>query len=308
MKRFLFLCAAGAAIVAAAVACSSKPEKVTAVVAGKDAAPVALVVEYDAPVAAASVTPETFAVPGFEVAGVFVTDKNPSEKPECKPGEGPKPEGPKPECKPGEGPKPECKPGEGPKPECCKPDAECCKPDAECCKPGEDGTKPECCKPGEGPKPEGPKPECKPGEGPKPEGCPEGPCVGKDGKYVVILLKGDCPKPECKPGEGPKPEGQKPECKPGEGPKPEGCKEIAVPEIAVQQIAPIKSAEGKDIKAWKKAVKATAAVPCMMQKHHGPKPCPMPECCKPGEDGTKPECCKPVEGQNPECCKPAKPE
>ena len=193
MKKILKLCAAGAVIIAAAVACNNKSAKVTAAVAGPEAAPVALVVEYDSPIAPDAVTPETFAVPGYEIACVKVTDKNPAAKPECKEGAGPK----------------------GPKPECC----------------------------GEG-DPKGPKPEC----------CGEGDPKG--------------PKPEC--------------C--GEGdPKPEYCEELPVPEIAVQQVADIVTADGKVVKAWKKAVNATAAVPFITK--HGRHGAPGP---KPGEPG----CCK----------------
>ena len=281
MKKILKLCAAGAVIIAAAVACNNKSAKVTAAVAGPEAAPVALVVEYDNHIAPDAVTPETFAVPGYEIACVKVTDKNPAAKPECKEGAGPK--GPKPECC-GEGdPK-------GPKPECC----------------GEGdpkGPKPECC--GEG-DPKGPKPECCGEEGPK---GPKPECAAEAGKYVVILLKGDkpcCeegpkgPKPECVGEEGPKcdkpcceegpkcdkpccEEGNKPECC-GEGdPKPECCEELPVPEIAVQQVADIVTADGKVVKAWKKAVNATAAVPFITK--HGRHGAPGP---KPGEPG----CCK----------------
>ena len=202
MKKLFCVCAACAAL-AAAVSCSKAPEKVTAVVACKDA-PVALVIEYAAPLAAASVTPEAYSVPGYEVACVQVCDKNPFTKPEC-----------------------------------CK-----------------DGEKPECC-----------KQEC------------------KDGQFVVIALKGEC----CKDGEKPecckeeKPEcckEEKPECCKEE--KTECCKEIPVPEISVQQVTPVQAADGKTVPAWKQAVKATAAVPFMMPKHHGPKPC----------------CDKPAEGEN----------
>ena len=192
MKRILCVCAAGVTLLAAVTACGSKAQKVTAAVIGKDAVPVALVVEYAEAIDASSVTPETFTVPGREVAGVFVTDKNPYEKPEgpkpdgVKPENGPKPEGPKPEgMEPERRPKPqihkgmpmpkdgkfvivalkaaapegapcEAAPCEGaPKPECCEPAQECCEPAQDCCKPA---PKPEC---GE------PKPECCEGEKPE---------------------------------------------------------------------------------------------------------------------------------------------
>ena len=127
---------------------------------------------------------------------------------------------------------------------------------------------------------------------------------------VTVLLKGNCPKHEC---EGEKPEcGEKHEC--GEKPacdkpcekkcekecekkcdepkscckegKPEckkECKEIAVPKIAIKQVADLKDVEGNVIPAWKKAVKASDV-----------KPLPKPGC------GQKPEC-----GEKPECEKPA---
>ena len=180
MKRIICVCAAGVALFAAVAACGNKAEKVTAVVAGKDV-PVALVVEYANPVAAASVTPEAFVVPGKEIAAVFVADKKPFEKPE-----GPKPEG---------------------------------------------------MEPGKGPKHEGHHPG-----GPKPEGKPEG-------------------KPEVK--------------------------EFPVPEIAVQQVADIQTADGKAVKAWKKAVSATEAVPAIIGKpgHHHGKPGHHGHPAGPGPEG-----------------------
>ncbi len=130
--------AAGVMMLVAAGCCQKCP-KVAALVAGEEATPVAVVVEYAQAVAADAVTPETFAVPGAEVAFAIVSDKNPACPKECKAGEE------KPECCAEE--KPECCQGE--KPECCKEGEE--KP--ECCKEG----KPECCKKA--------KPECCPKEG-----------------------------------------------------------------------------------------------------------------------------------------------
>ena len=115
--------------------------------------------------------------------------------------------------------------------------------------------KKECCCGGE-------KPEC----GEKKECCKEKPECGE---------KKECgEKPEC--GEKKECCKEKPECgeKCGEE-KPECCKEkpeIPVPEVAVQQVVDLKTAEGKVVKAWKKPVKATEAVPA--------PPCHKKPCCK----------------------------
>ena len=82
MKRLFSVMAAGVVIIAAAAGCKSNAQKVTAVVGCKDAAPVALVVEYAEPIVAASVTPDAFTVPGHEIAAVMVSDINPAAKPE----------------------------------------------------------------------------------------------------------------------------------------------------------------------------------------------------------------------------------
>ena len=161
-----------------------------------------------------------------------------------------------------------------PKPECCKPDAECCQPDADCCKPA----KPECCD-----KPEGKcdKPEAK-CEKPEAEKCDK--------------CKAGEPKAECCD----KPEGK---CDKPEGKDKKDAPKIEVPKIGVQQVADIKTLDGKTVKAWGKAVKATDAKPFKAMHghrhghHHGEAA--KPECCKPGAD-----CCKP----DADCCKPAKPE
>ena len=117
---------------------------------------------------------------------------------------------------------------------------------------------------------------------------------------VVVALKKECcgEKPECCE---PKPECCKEDaecCKEGAEccePKPECCKEkpeccekpeIPVPDVAVQQVVDIKTAEGKVVKAWKKAVKATEAVPACPPKHHecGEKPeCGEHHCDKPAD-------------------------
>ena len=259
MKMYQVVLAAGCILLAAAGCCQKGP-KVTALVAGEEAAPVAVVVEYAQAVQAGAVTPETFVVPGGEIAFAFVADQNPAEPKECCKGEKPecckegKPEcckGDKPECcKEGEA-KPECCKGE--KPACCKEGKpECCKGEKPaCCKEGEakpdccKGEKPECCKEG---KPEcckGEKPECCKGEGK----CPPPPaCCGKDGKYVVVVLK------------------------------------AAPAELTIQQAQDVAFAEGGAAKAWAKpvAVKCTvAAPPCGGPHHHHP--------CPPKDEEPKPE-------------------
>jgi len=312
MKKILCICAACAGVLAAVVACGQKSNKVTAVVAGPEGQPIALVVEYDNPIAASSVTPEAFKVDGKEIAQVFVSDVNPFAKPEAP--KGPKPEA-KPEGAPAGQPAPQAQPGQpAPKPEC----------DGKDCQKAEGEVK-DCCKEGKPGQP-GPKgPECK---GPQ----------SKDGKYVVVVLKGACDKPGVAPGQpGPKgpeccPDGDmakcdKPEaekcdsCKAAKGPqpgqpapkpeaKPEGAPagqpapqaqpgqpeakpapqgekaEIAVPEISVQQVAELKTVDGKAVKAWKKAVKATEAVPAPMHhgRHgHGHHGCPQGQPGQPGQ-------------------------
>ena len=125
-----------------------------------------------------------------------------------------------------------------------------------------------------------------------------------DGNKVVVALKKECCKEKAECGEA-KPEcceekkaecceEKKPEC--CEEKKEECCKEkceIPVPDIAVQQVVDLKTAEGKVVKAWKKAVKATEAVPA--------PPCHKKPCC-----GEKPECGEKHEcGEKPDCCKKA---
>ena len=242
--------------------CSAKPESVTAVVAGPDGQPAAVVVKYAKAVSAESVAADAFQIEGQEIENVFVTDKDITavpEKPECKE---PKPECDstkacpegKPECK---GEKPECK---GEKPECEGPKSvdgqfvvivlkKAC-PEKPACE-GEqcDSTKAEC--------PEA-KPECKEPKHECKEGKPE--C---DGKHE------NCEKAAC--------DSTKHEC--DKAGKPEKCPEIAVPEISVNQVKDIKAADGKVLKAWGKAFPATKAVPCFFHgpkgpKHHHGAPCP----------------------------------
>lgn len=132
-----------------------------------------------------------------------------------------------------------------------------------------EGEKPECGEKHECEKPACDKPcEKKCGEA-KPECCKE--------KAECCEEKAECekkceePKPCCKEG--------KPEC----GEKPE-CKKIAVPKIAVKQVADIKDVEGNVIPAWKKAVKASDV-----------KPLPKPACDKKHECGEKHACDKPCD-------------
>ena len=134
-----------------------------------------------------------------------------------------------------------------------------------------------------------------------------------DGNKVVVALKKECcgkcegekkecgeekaecgeAKPECcEEKKAECCEEKKPEC--CEEKKEECCKEkceIPVPDVAVQQVVDLKTAEGKTVKAWKKAVKATEACPA----------CPKKPCC-----GEKPECGEKHEcGEKPDCCKKA---
>ena len=292
MKIFKFVLAAGIVLMAA-VGCCQKSPKVTAVVAGENNAPVAVVVEYAKAVKADAVMPGTFVLPGTEVAFAFVSDVNPAAPKEC--------------CKEGkEGKEDCCKEGKPEKPACCEGKPE----------------KPECC-------------------GEKPEGCPPGPaCCGKDGKYVVIVLKSALPammppmfhgmpgkpfpacpdslkpgekpaccaegkpaKPECCEGKPEKPEGA-PEMKPGEKPEgmpvpPKGPKgkmfgkrgpKVPVDaNITIQQVQDVEYAAGGAAKAWKEAVqvKNFAVLPpcCGPKGPKGPHPghpgVPAPDAPKP---------------------------
>ena len=289
MKKNIILSMAGALAAGLLIAsCSAKPESVTAVVAGPDGQPAAVVVKYAKAVSAESVTADAFQIEGQEIENVFVTDKDITavpEKPECK--------GEKPEC---DSTKHECdstKACPEAKPECDK------APKAEC-----DSTKacPEV------------KPEC---EGPK----------SVDGQFVVIVLKKACPEkpvcdstkhecdstkacPEAKPECGMDPkecDEAKHECCPEEKAQcdstkvcPEGkpekpaCPEIAVPEIAVKQVKEIKAADGSALKAWSKAFPATKAVPFFFHGPKGPKHHHGQAC-----EGEKPEC----DGQHKDCPK-----
>lgn len=309
MKKILFSVFSAAGIVAMLASCSAKPEKVTAMVAPGDKV-AAVVVEFNKAVSAEQITADAFEVEGQEIVAAFVCDQDPTVCPE-----------PKEECK---GEKPEC---DSTKAECGKPEG-CPEAKAEC-----KGDKPECkkadckeckdCKDCENCKPECKCPECKPGccaadssACCKPQAPAKPECKGKDGKFVVLVLKHECPeapKAECDSTKA-CPEG-KTECG-----KPEGCPEakaecdstkacpeakaecdstkkcekpeIAVPEVSVKQVKDIAAADGTTLKAWSKAFKATAAAPAFM----GPKGPKGPKhACK----GEKPECEKPCEKAEP---------
>ena len=128
---------------------------------------------------------------------------------------------------------------------------------------------------------EGQKPEC----GEKHECAEKHECGEKHECDKPCEKKCEEPKPCCKEGKpecGEKHEcGEKPECK-------KECKKIAVPKIAVKQVADLKDVEGNVIPAWKKAVKASDVKPLPKPHHHGCKE-GKPEC------GEKPACDKPCE-------------
>ncbi len=210
--------------------CSGKPESVTAVVAGPDGQPAAVVVKYAKAVSAESVSADAFQVEGQEIETVFVTDKDittPPEKPECK------------------GEKPEC---DSTKAACPEAKAECDGKHADC-----DGEHKDC------------KKEAKECEGPKSvdgqfvvivlkKACAEKPaCEGAE----CDSTKAACPeaKAEC--------DGKHADCE-----KAEKCPEVAVPDVKVNQVKEIKAADGSALKAWGKAFPATKAVPCFGPKGH----------------------------------------
>ena len=273
MKKNIIVSVIGVAAAGLLLAsCSGgQPESVTAVVAGPDGQPAAVVVKYAKAVSAESVAADAFQIEGKEIEKVFVTDKDVTAVPE----------------------KPECK---GEKPECDKAKAQCDSTKTQCPE-----AKPEC----EGPKsvdgqfvvillkkacPE--KPACdstkaenhdcgmdpKECEANNHECCPE----EKAPKHECDSTKHECEK------------AGKPECKEG---KPEKCPEIAVPEIGVQQVKEIKAADGSALKAWCKAFPATKAVPCFGPKgpkHHHGQACPegKAEC-----DGQHKDCPKGAEAK-----------
>ena len=86
MKKNIILSMVGVAAAGLLLtSCSGKPESVTAVVAGPDGQPAAVVVKYAKAVSAESVSADAFQVEGQEIETVFVTDKDittPPAKPE----------------------------------------------------------------------------------------------------------------------------------------------------------------------------------------------------------------------------------
>lgn len=278
MKKNIIVSVIGVAAAGLLLAsCSGgQPESVTAVVAGPDGQPAAVVVKYAKAVSAESVAADAFQIEGKEIEKVFVTDKDVTAVPE----------------------KPECK---GEKLECDKAKAQCDSTKTQCdsTKTQCDSTKTKC--------PEA-KPEC---EGPKSvdgqfvvivlkKACPE--AKPECEKAACDSTKSECEKagkPECKKAacDSAKVECEKagkPECKEG---KPEKCPEVAVPEIAVKQVKEIKAADSSALKAWSKAFPATKAVPCFGPKgpkHHHGQACPegKAEC-----DGQHKDCPKEAEAK-----------
>ena len=236
MKRILTICAAGLMALAMA-SCGQKAPKVDAIVAG-GAEPFAVLLEYDAPVLAECVNAQTFAVPGKEVRSAFVTDVNPfGDKGHRGPGSW----------------MADRKDGkyvvvvlEGGKP-MGKPEGECDK-----CEEAKAG-------------------ECDMAECDHEDGKPcDKPEAEKCDKCKAAEAVAACDKPEaekcdsCKHEEGMRHHGDKPCDK--------ACEDaaVAVPEITVQQVADIKTADGKTLKAWKKAVKAGEVISFMGHRpgHH----------------------------------------
>ena len=140
-------------------------------------------------------------------------------------------------------------------------------------------------------KPEGEMPCCKEGQPEKPC-CPEE-CCGED-KPCHKEGAPCCDKPECcKNGGKPcckegQPEGEKPCCK-------KECEKIAVPKIAVKQVADLKDAEGNVVPAWSKPVKACEAKPLPKHKCHEKHECDKakPDCEEPCEKPCDKPCDKP---------------
>ena len=308
MKKNIILSMVGVAAAGLLLtSCSGKPESVTAVVAGPDGQPAAVVVKYAKAVSAESVSADAFQVEGQEIETVFVTDKDittPPEKPECK--------GEKPECDSTKAACPEAKA------ECDKAKAECDGKHADC-----DGKHADCdgkhadcdgehkdCKK-EAKECEGPKsvdgqfvvivlkkacaekPACEGAESDSTKAaCPEAKaecdgkhancdgkhaeCDGKhadcDGKHAECdSTKAACPeaKAECD-GKHADCDGKHADCdgKHADCEKAEKCPEVAVPDVKVNQVKEIKAADGSALKAWGKAFPATKAVPCFGPKGH----------------------------------------
>jgi hypothetical protein len=269
MKKNIIVSVIGVAAAGLLLAsCSGgQPESVTAVVAGPDGQPAAVVVKYAKAVSAESVAADAFQIEGKEIEKVFVTDKDFTAVPE----------------------KPECK---GEKPECDKAKAQCDSTKTQC-----DSTKTQC--------PEA-KPECEGPKSVDGQfvvivlkkACPEKPACdtakAECEKAACDSTKAECKKAACDSAKVECEKAGKPECKEG---KPEKCPEVAVPEIAVKQVKEIKAADGSALKAWSKAFPATKAVPCFGPKgpkHHHGQACPegKAEC-----DGQHKDCPKGAEAK-----------
>lgn len=268
------MCAAVAVVLAAAVSCCNKAPKVTALVAGPEAEPVALVVDYGAPVSAESVSPETFVVPGREVACVAICEGKPCEgKPcEAKPCDNPAGE---PCAKPADENCHKCKAEE---PGCCK-EKPCCKEGKPSCPKAESGNtvivflKGACpekhCEAKPCDKPDG-EPCAKPADE-KCDKCKDGEKCAKPAEEQCDKCKDGekCAKPAEEQCDKCKDEAEaKSECK-KECDKKDGKCELTVPEISIRQVAPLTTADGKEIKPWKKDAKATAVAPAPRPHHHG---------------------------------------
>ncbi len=223
-----------------------KPESVTAVVAGHNGQPAAVVVKYAKAVSAQSVTADAYSVAGQEIESVFVTDKDITAAPaksECDASKHAACDSTKHDCCKAAGEQHNCGKAAGEQHDCGKAAGE----KSEC-----DTTK--VCHKAE---------EAKACKGPE----------SVDGQYVVIVLKKNCAahtgeKHDCAKAAG---DSTKHDCG-----KAQKC-ELAVPAITVEQVKEIKYVDGGAVKAWGKAFPATKAVPCMKKghraHHHGGEAC-----------------------------------
>ena len=271
-----------------------KPESVTAVVAGPNGQPAAVVVKYAKAVSAQSVTADAYSVAGQEIESVFITDKDITAAPaksECDASKHAACDSAKHDCCKAAGEQHNCGKAAGEQHDCGKAAGE----KHDCGKAA--GEKHDCGKAA------GEQHDCGKAVGEKSECdttkvCHKAEeakaCKGPesvDGQYVVIVLKKncaahtgekhDCGKAAC--------DSTKHDCG-----KAQKC-ELAVPAITVEQVKEIKYVDGGAVKAWGKAFPATKAVPCMKKghraHHHGG------EACK----GEKSEC----DAQHKDCPKEA---
>ena len=309
MKKNIILSLIGVALGGLLLSsCSGgKPESVTAVVAGPDGQPAAVVVKYAKAVSAQSVTADAYKIAGQEIETVFVTDKDitaapaksecdasaacdstkhdcaqTAEKAECDTTKVcHKAEGAK-ECK---GPesvdgeyvvivlKNNCAAHAGKKHDCGKAAGE----KHDCGKAA--GEKHDCGKAA------GEKHDCGKAAGEKHD-C--GKAAGeKHDCGKAAGEKHDCGKAADEKHDCGKAAGEKHDCGKAAGEK--HCSdttkvacdstkaecnkaqksELAVPAITVEQVKEIKYVDGGAVKAWGKAFSATKAVPCMKKKGHG---------------------------------------